>query len=473
MKDLISSAVSSFTDFLSETNKKTKGFYSVNNLVSFAFPLNDFQIQNNLNTIIKHYERSFYYEKPHDQFLILGLDEALTIAENGEGRFAITDKKIREWKNSFINNWNTLSQHNIPLFLGGMKFLIEHSDEDWQDYNDSTWFVPEIMILIEKDKKYLLFNFQSQNYSREQVIKRLQTKLEKLFTIKDRKESSNDLKVVKSEGDAPKDKKKWKQLVMDGLNKISENQIDKIVFSRKVELQLSAEPDLTVIFNKLRSDYPDCYLFIYHHGKSTFFGATPEKLVEFKNGKIEIDALAGSAPRGSNPDEDAKLEKYLLNDGKNLNEHNIVIDHIKKSIIKHAQDLTIEKHYSIKKLANIQHIWSKISAKLLPSSSMLNLLKELFPTPAVCGFPKEAALQIIKKMEGYKRGLYAGIIGWFNFNDEGEFVVAIRSALTTNNKLIAYAGSGIVENSDPETEFKETELKLKTIMSLFINENKN
>jgi len=98
---------------------------------------------------------------------------------------------------------------------------------------------------------------------------------------------------------------------------------------------------------------------------------------------------------------------------------------------------------------------------------MLHLLKELFPTPAVCGLPKETASHLIKKMESYRRGLYSGIIGWFNFNDEGEFAVAIRSALSTNNKLHAFAGCGIVEDSDPESEYKETELKLKTIMSLF------
>ena len=102
---------------------------------------------------------------------------------------------------------------------------------------------------------------------------------------------------------------------------------------------------------------------------------------------------------------------------------------------------------------------------------MFKLLKELYPTPAICGYPKDTAYQMIKKMESHRRGLYSGIIGWFNFDNVGEFAIAIRSALSINNKIIAYAGGGIVEDSDPESEYEETELKLKTILNLFNDEN--
>ncbi len=470
MNDLISSAVTSFTQFLDE-NTKLKRISSGNILISYAYKLTNFQSNSLINHLIKNYERSYYFEKPVENFKIIGVDEVLTISENGDGRFAITDKRIKEWKNSLYNNWNEVPIQRVPLFLGGMKFTTEHSDEDWQDYNDSTWFVPELIIVEENLKTYLLFNFILQGSNREPLIKKLQTKLEKLFSFNDQLNPTNNIKILKSEGDSPKDKKRWKQLVSEGLNKISENQIDKIVFARKVDLYLSHEPDFSSIMEKLRTNYPDCYSFIYHHGKSTFFGASPEKLAKFSNGKIEIDALAGSAPRGITPEEDSKLEQNLLNDKKNLSEHNIVIDHIKNSLAKLTNNLQIENLCSIKKLANIQHIWSRVVATPSPESSMILTLKELHPTPAVCGFPKEEALHFLKKLEGYKRGLYAGIIGWFNLNEEGEFAVAIRSALFSNNKLTAFAGCGIVEDSDPESEFKETELKLKPILSLFKNEN--
>ena len=100
-------------------------------------------------------------------------------------------------------------------------------------------------------------------------------------------------------------------------------------------------------------------------------------------------------------------------------------------------------------------------------NTIFNVLKEIYPTPAICGSPQNEALHLVKRFENFKRGLYSGIIGWFNFENEGNFVIALRSALKNGNKLTAYAGSGIVQNSEADAEFIETELKLKPIMSLF------
>jgi len=467
MEDFISSAVTSFSNFLTENNTKIKEHSASNVLVSFAMAISDFPVNERLNYLTKSYERSFYFEKPGDKFFIFGADEALTISENGERRFTATDKKIRNLKGSFINNWGTLPVKNIPLFLGGMKFMTDHNDVDWQDYNDSTWFVPEIMILSSGGNNFLFFNFYVQGSLDKAILKKFQSRLEKFHKQEAPKEKSAAVKILKTSGDTPKDKKKWKQLVDEALNHISESHIDKVVLSRKVELVLSCELDFNSVVEKLRTNYPSCYIFIYHHGKSSFFGATPEMLAEFSGSKVEIDVLAGSAPRGTTQAEDETIEKELLSDNKNLHEHDIVADHIKKALAGSAENIVTEKQYSIKKLANIQHIWSRISAMLLSPGSMMNLLKDLYPTPAICGFPKDTSLNLIKKSESYRRGLYSGIIGWFNLEENGEFVVALRSALAVNNRIIAFAGNGIVDDSNPETEYKETELKLKTILSLF------
>ena len=473
MEEFISSSVSSFTRFLSESEDKIRKNNSNNYLISFGECLQSSYIEGSIDHFLKIHERSFYFEKPDENFVVFGLDEALTISENGDKRFAATDKEIKEWKEKFISNWSTLDITSFPLFLGSMKFAVEHADNDWSDFNDSTWFVPEIVLLKVNEKNFLLYNFvHSSEYSKGVVINKFKAKLEKLFKSASKSKAKQNPKIANISGASPKDKKRWKNLVVTGLEKISEREVDKVVLSRKVDLLLSEEPDFDNVIGKFRHNYPDSYLFIYHHGKSTFFGATPEKLAKFKDGKIEIDALAGSAPRGKDEEEDSRLADILLADKKNLNEHNFVIDHIKNSIANFINNVEVEPKSKIRKLANIQHILTKISASLNQENSMYLLLKELFPTPAVCGMPKENSLQLIKKLEGYKRGLYSGVIGWFNFNNEGEFVVGIRSALSVNNKLIAFAGCGIVENSDPELEYQETELKLKTILSLF-NENKN
>ncbi len=474
MEEYISTVVDSFSEFLSGIEHKLRDSNSGNILVSFAHPLEDYSFSDKIDRTVKLFERSFLLEKPDDNFLLLGLDEALAISENGDGRFAVTDKRVKELKNGFLNNWKNIDLSQIPLFMGGMKFMSEHSDSDWQDFNDSTWFVPEITILCSGGKNFLFFNFlKSGGFSKSAVTQKLSKKLEILLNQRTQQTSRERSHVKSITGTSPKDKKKWKNLVSQALELIEENRIEKIVLSRKVELLLSAEPDLDYIISDLRKSYSGCYIFIFHHGKSNFFGATPEKLARFDGGRVLIDALAGSAARGADPEEDSRLEEFLLNDSKNINEHNFVIEYIKSSISELTEDFSIESGLTVKKLANIQHLWSKISAVLKSPNTMLNVIKELYPTPAVCGLPKDVSLQLIKKLEGYKRGLYSGIVGWFNFNDEGEFAVAIRSALTTNNKLAAFAGCGIVNDSDPEAEFKETELKLKTILSLFTDENKS
>ncbi|MHB1686892.1 MAG: isochorismate synthase [Ignavibacteriaceae bacterium] len=473
MEEFISASTSRLTKFIAEAEGKIKKNYSNNVLVSFAETLDNFPFENNIDFLLKLHERSFYFEKPNENFAIFGLDEALTISENGDKRFAATDKKVKEWKENFICNWESFPAKNFPLFLGAMKFNVEHADGDWMDFNDSTWFVPEIMLLEINGQNYFLFNFvYSSDYSKGVTLNKFKAKLERLFRSNAQSKAKGSTRILNTSGASPKDKKKWKNMVLAGLEKISENVIGKIVLSRKVDLILSDEPDFTEIISRLRKNYSDSYLFIYHHGKSSFFGATPEKLAKFSYGNLEIDALAGSAPRGKTDEEDLKIEKELLNDQKNLNEHSFVIEHIKNSISNFSTELVIGTNSQVRKLANIQHLWTKISASLNSSFSFHTLLKELYPTPAICGLPKDVSLQLIKKLEGYKRGLYSGIVGWFNFNGEGEFVIGIRSALLINNKLIAFAGCGIVENSDPDSEYQETELKLKTILSLF-NENKN
>ncbi len=471
MEEFISASADRFTKFLADSDSKAKKKYSNNVLVSFADTINNFQIDSQIDSLLRLHERSFYYEKPDENFLIFGLDEALIIPENGDKRFAATDKKVKEWKQNFISNWDVFPGKNFPLFVGAMKFTIEHADNDWSDYNDSSWLVPEIMLVKLEGQSYLLYNFiHSQDFSKAVTISKFKSKLEKLFKNSSQVNNKPQLKIRNISGNSPKDKKKWKNMVSEALEIINDNELEKIVLSRKVDLVISEEPNFSEIIQNLRMNYKDSYLFIYHHGKSSFFGATPERLAKFSHGTLEVDALAGSAPRGKTADEDLKIENDLLNDKKNLNEHGIVINHIKNSISNFTKDIVIETNSHIRKLTNIQHLWTKISAELNPSFSIHTLLKELYPTPAICGLPKDASLQLIKKLEGYKRGLYSGIIGWFNFEGEGEFVIGIRSALSINNRIIAFAGCGIVENSDPDNEYQETELKLKTILSLF-NEN--
>ena len=470
MEYFINSAVNSFSGFLDQNRTNLKESKTASPIVSFVLKTDGLDLSGKIDYLIKYYESSFYFEKPDEDFLIIGVDEVFSISENGDKRFAATDKKVKELKNNFINNWGSISLENKPLFVGGMKFNVEHPDDDWKDFSDSIWFIPEQVIVKSKKNWFFFFNFiYNSSFSEENLIEKFKSKLQNL--IKPFKvNTSENVKINRLTGNSPKDRKKWKALVNTCMENIFNHKIDKIVLSRRIELLLSGELNLDYVINHFKEKYPECYLFIFHKGKSSFFGATPERLARFCDGIINIEALAGSAPRGLSEEEDSILEKNLLDNQKDIFEHDFVVNHIKDSISALVENIIIENEHSIKKLHNIQHISTAISARMNSHHTPLNIIRELFPTPAVCGIPKEVSLNLIKKLENYYRGLYSGIIGWFNFDDQGEFAVAIRSALNSGNKLIAFAGSGIVEKSDPDLEYNETELKFKPILSLF-NEN--
>jgi menaquinone-specific isochorismate synthase len=466
----INSILTELTQFLSEISVRNKDNLT-GSLVSFIKEIKPLNYEPGLDQLLKSTESSFYFSSPVKNLSVIALNEALMLEENGTGRFAVTDKKLKELKPRYITN-RTIP--GLPLFVGSMKFNTEHSDEDWKDFNDSSWFVPEIIMCNSDKKNYLIFNYYvEQGFSKTKIAERFKIKAEILLKNPEELKEVRASKIIKSSGFSPKDKKKWKLLTNIALEHINENNVKKVVLARKVDLTLSEELNLTFAINQLKNEYPDCYVFAYHHGKSTFFGASPELLARVFPDKIEIDAVAGSTARGSTEQEDNNLGRELASSDKSIKEHAYVLEHIKEVASSVSDEISFEEIPSVKKLKNIQHLFTRINVELKNDISIMNILKELHPTPAVCGFPKDTAVNLIKKIENQKRGLYSGITGWFNLYNEGEFAVAIRSALTYGNKLIAYAGSGILEGSEPDTEFNETEMKLQPILSLFNEKSAN
>jgi len=442
-------------------------------LASFAFQV-DFELNDSkLKSLLKNYEKSFYWEKQSEDIAIYGFGELITISESGKGRFAATEKRVKQFAADFSNNWEAENLSSIPLFVGGMKFYPDN-DEMWENYADSGWFVPHILVR-KKDGLFTIFYnfFISGESSSEKLIKEFYAKLQLLKNESDVYSSKPVKKVAMQTitGNSPKDKKKWTESVKKAVRIIEVADLQKIVLSRKVELGFNDEPDIRRALDMLLDKYPECCIFAFHSARSTFFGASPEKLFRMEPGRIETDALAGSAPRGLTESEDKTIEEQILRSEKNLWEHKTVINYLTELLHPVSDEIIYEDSPAVKKLLNIQHLWTPVKAKLKIEQKIFHLLELIHPTPSVCGVPQAGSMINIRKMEDYSRGMYAGAVGWFNFEGHGEFTVALRSALAKGKKVYAFAGCGIVEGSDPVTEFRETELKLKPILALFENEN--
>lgn len=233
---------------------------------------------------------------------------------------------------------------------------------------------------------------------------------------------------------------------------IEENRATKIVAAR-VEIR-EKTPDIADIFFDLCKRFPDAFIFCFGTpATGCWVGASPELLLEGKSGLIQSMALAGT--RSSEIDSEW--------DDKNIEEQKIVADYICNLFKRNGLDPILEETFS-KRAGTLEHLCTPIYSRITPdysSFSLPELLRALYPTPALCGSPKEAALEEIKKIEKFDRGCYGGFCGPFHSLEDFNFYVTIRCASVEENRHCIYAGGGIISQSDPFEEWEETELKIR------------
>ncbi len=247
------------------------------------------------------------------------------------------------------------------------------------------------------------------------------------------------------------------------LQDIAQKQVQKVVLAHTAEVTASKLSIPSSLAN-LRDRHPHCYTFATSDGLGNcFLGASPERLVTVRDGLLIADALAGSAPRGQSPLLDRQLGEELLADPKEQHEHRLVRDFIANSLV----DLGLHPQWSaaprLLQLANIQHLWTPIRTVLPSSVSPLAVVGALHPTPAVAGLPRDLACAKIRKYEQVDRSLYAAPLGWIDIDGNCEFVVGIRSALVTGDRVRLYGGAGIVAGSQVSREVAEIQLKLQPL----------
>jgi isochorismate synthase len=197
-----------------------------------------------------------------------------------------------------------------------------------------------------------------------------------------------------------------------------------------------------------------------------FLGASPELLVEKHGTSIRSFPLAGSAPRGTGPEDDERIATALLSASKERQEHRIVVDEVARILRGVTTELHVPATPSVLRLANIQHLGTEITGTARNETDFVDLVSELHPTPAVAGMPTAAARRFIRENEPFDRGWYAGALGWVDGSGDGEAIVALRGMLFRESIAQVYAGAGIVRGSLPAAEVAETEAKLAAILDV-------
>lgn len=256
----------------------------------------------------------------------------------------------------------------------------------------------------------------------------------------------------------------WTTGVDAALDRIAAGDLEKVVLAQSLTARLEGSVDVAATLERLRRRYPNCFRFLIDQGEgATFFGAPPERLVSRRGRQVETEALAGSVPRGETPEEDETFAGRLFESEKLVREHEFVAETIREQLEPLASEVCVADR-TIRRLATIQHLQTPIEATLDDDRHVLEIVEALHPTPAVGGLPLEAALETIREIEPFERGWYAAPVGWFDAAGDGEFAVAIRSGLATDDAVTLFAGNGIVADSDPEEEWDEVQLKFRPIL---------
>ena len=257
--------------------------------------------------------------------------------------------------------------------------------------------------------------------------------------------------------------------VTAALEAIAAGELNKVVLAHATELRAPEAIRPFLSLNNLRQLYPRCYIFSLGNGNGQqFMGASPEALMHVHQGRLAIDAIAGSAARGTSEIEDKRLAQLLTDSTKDRLEHRVVV----KAIVQQLNSLGISAAAAaspnLLRLPNIQHLHTRICAQLPDSIHPLQVLSALHPTPAVAGEPRSLACDRIREWESFERGLYAAPVGWLDGRGDCELAVGIRSALVEGDRVRLCAGAGIVAGSEPEKEWAEVQLKLQALMQALV-----
>ncbi len=245
---------------------------------------------------------------------------------------------------------------------------------------------------------------------------------------------------------------------------IREGDIFQVVLAQRLKAKLSVPP--FQVYRALRRVNPSPYMFYLNLGQAWIVGSSPESLVRVEDGVVEERPIAGTRPRGKTEEEDKRLSEDLLSDEKELAEHIMLVDLGRNDVgrVSVGGSVEVSELMKIEKYSHVIHIVSNVKGELLPGMDAYDALRACFPAGTLSGAPKIRAMEIIEEMEGVRRGVYGGAVGYFSFSGNMDVAIAIRTLYIDGDMAYLGVGAGIVADSVPESEYQETINKGKALM---------
>ena len=399
------------------------------------------------------------------------------------GHLKIDDKEILTKNPSdeirkILQNYKTPRLENLPTFTGGLvgyfaydyisyaEPTLQNNLDDEENFQDMDLMLFDKVIAFDnlRQKMILIVNMPTKNF--EESYQNAIDELEKMrdLILHGEKIQEEKGKII-GEITPLFDKKNYCEMVEHAKKHIFEGDIFQIVLSNRLSAKF--EGSLLDTYRILRTINPSPYMFYFSGTDMEVAGASPETLVKLENGILHTFPLAGTRPRGKNPEEDKILENDLLADEKELAEHNMLVDLGRNDIGKISEfgSVQVEKLHQIEKFSHVMHIGSIVRGKIKKNFDALNAIEAVLPAGTLSGAPKIRACEIISALEKNKRGIYGGAIGYIDFSGNLDTCIAIRIVYKKNGKIFVRSGAGIVADSVPEKEFEECLNKAKACLT--------
>ena len=460
--------------------------------VHLSYKCNNYAFIENLYKFILVQKNSFIFEsvekgKIRGRYTIIGFNpdkifniKKNVIVEDDLKKKKIINKNILKYLNNLFKNFKVKSSKELPrmssMLVGYFSYdiirLIENIPNKCKDdlkIPDIRLMRPKNLIIYDNVKRKI---FYIENIYNDQKIYDYPSEYEKI---------KNTLNELRYYGNIPLpenfhinnkkiniksniSKSKFKNIVRRAKTYIKKGDIFQVVLSQRFSAEIKKPP--LEIYNTLRKSNPSPFMFYFNYDDFQVLGSSPEILVRLVNGEVTIRPIAGTRPRGKNPKEDKKLTAELLNDPKELSEHLMLLDLGRNDVgkVSKANSVKVTEKFKVEKYSHVMHIVSNVIGKLRKNLSLFETFLSGFPAGTVSGAPKIRAMEIIDELEVSKRKLYAGGIGYFTANQEFDTCIALRTALIKNKKIYVQAGAGVVADSKPENEYKETINKAKALM---------
>lgn len=405
--------------------------------------------------------KRFFWQNRAQTKTIVGIGHAYSITNNSNA--ARFDEVEQTWKR-FTEHIRLENEDFQPILFGGFSFDPQNDVQDeWGALPQSVFHLATFQLVMQNEKNYVTVHYVSNSAERSAQFDQLIKERDQLIHAAQVKEVRQYEKPVVSDYAEPF-KEEYLQSIDAVTSQIKEGLAEKVVIARSLALQFEGAVTSTQVLSQVKNEQPESYLFGLEGEGFLFFGASPERLVRVENGKGYSSCVAGSIRRGKTAEEDELLGDTLLHDEKNRGEHHYVVEMITETFAQNCTEVTVPDGPKLLKIRDIQHLFTPVEGQLKEGATILQLVKSLHPTPALGGVPREAALEMIRTFEPMNRGLYAAPIGWVDAEGNGEFAVAIRSALLKDDRAYLYAGGGIVGDSKATSEYEETLVKFRPML---------